>query len=44
MIFVFTAILHGEGAHANRLEGKKWGVDFRLVSADFLNFTPVRIL
>lgn len=36
--------LHGEEAHANRIEGKKWGIDFRLVSADFLDFTPLRIL
>ncbi|HHU92310.1 MAG TPA: phosphohydrolase [Halanaerobiaceae bacterium] len=36
--------LHGEEAHANRLEGNFWGIDFHLVSADFLDFTPIRIL
>lgn len=36
--------LHGAEAHSNRLEGNKWGIDFHLVSADFLNFVPLRLL
>lgn len=36
--------LHGEEAHHKRLEGKKWGIEFRLVSSDFLDFRPELIL
>lgn len=36
--------LHGKEAHQNRLEGEKWGIEFKLVSADFLDFTPELLL
>lgn len=32
--------LHGEKAHQNRISGIKWGINFKLVSSDFLNFKP----
>ncbi|MFW5976536.1 MAG: metallophosphoesterase [Bacillota bacterium] len=32
--------LHGKESHENRISGKKWGIKFHLVSADFLNFSP----
>lgn len=32
--------LHGKKAHQNRISGEKWGIDFKLVSADFLKFNP----
>ncbi len=32
--------LHGDEAHQNRLTGTRWGIDFHLVSADFLHFQP----
>ncbi|MFW6268569.1 MAG: metallophosphoesterase [Bacillota bacterium] len=32
--------LHGKKAHKNRLTGNKWGIEFKLVSADFLDFEP----
>ncbi len=36
--------LHGDGAHECRLEGTKWGIEFHLVSSDFLDFKPELIL
>lgn len=36
--------LHGEEAHKTRLTGEKWGINFQLVSSDFLNFKPMKIL
>jgi uncharacterized protein len=35
--------LHGE-KQKNAVTGKHWGMEFKLVSADFLNFTPVFLL
>lgn len=35
--------LHGEDSHQKRLPEKKWGINFQLVSADFLNFSPVLV-
>ena len=32
--------LHGQQAHELALQGSKWGIDFKLVSADYLDFTP----
>jgi len=42
--FCIYGHLHGEPAHDNRLSGEKWGINFKLVSADFINFEPVLIL
>lgn len=39
----FYGHLHG-GSHRLALEGQWDGVDFRLASADYLNFRPIRIL
>ncbi len=39
----FFGHLHGK-SHRNRVEGLMDGVDFRLVSADFLGFSPLQIL
>jgi uncharacterized protein len=36
--------LHGEEAHKNRIEGERWGINFKLVSADFLDFIPRKIM
>lgn len=36
--------LHGQAAHNMRLPDEKWGIKFHLVSADFLNFCPKRII
>jgi len=35
--------LHGEGAHAQRLEGPRGGVRYELVAADFLDFEPLEL-
>jgi|SRR5690554_2280042 len=35
--------LHDE-AHQIRLEGRKWGVNFQLISADFTGFKPLKII
>lgn len=32
--------LHGAEAHEISINGSKWGIDFKLVSADFLDFKP----
>lgn len=32
--------LHGKEAHNNALTGKKWGIEFHLVSSDYLDFNP----
>ncbi|MFW6270368.1 MAG: phosphohydrolase, partial [Bacillota bacterium] len=32
--------LHGKESHKIRIAGEKWGINFQLVSADYLNFTP----
>lgn len=34
--------LHG-GSHKNAVEGNVYGIDFRLVSADYLNFKPLKL-
>lgn len=39
----FYGHLHG-GSHKLAMEGQWDGVDFRLVSADYLNFQPLRVL
>ena len=39
----FYGHLHG-GSHKLAMEGQWDGVDFRLVSADYLNFRPMRVL
>ena len=39
----FYGHLHG-GSHRLAMEGQWNGVDFRLVSADYLNFQPMRVL
>ena len=39
----FYGHLHG-GSHKLALEGQWDGVDFRLASADYLNFRPIRVL
>lgn len=39
----FYGHLHG-GSHRLAMEGQWDGVDFRLVSADYLNFQPMRVL
>lgn len=39
----FYGHLHG-GSHKLAMEGQWDGVDFRLVSADYLNFQPMRVL
>ncbi|MFW5982211.1 MAG: metallophosphoesterase [Halanaerobiaceae bacterium] len=36
--------LHGFDSHQIRLEGEKWGIKFKLVSSDFLQFKPCLIL
>ncbi|MEJ6950909.1 metallophosphoesterase [Natronospora cellulosivora (SeqCode)] len=32
--------LHGDESHEIRLEGQKWGIEFNLVSSDFIDFKP----
>ena len=32
--------LHGEQSHLVRLKGEKWGIEFHLVSSDFIDFIP----
>ena len=39
----FYGHLHG-GSHALAMEGTWDGVEFRLVSADYLNFKPCRVI
>jgi len=36
--------LHGQRAHQNKLEGSKWGIEFHLVSSDFIDFKPDLII
>ncbi|MFW6306833.1 MAG: metallophosphoesterase [Bacillota bacterium] len=36
--------LHDQESHKNRLNGEKWGIEFQLVSADFLDFSPLEIV
>ena len=36
--------LHDSESHQNRLKGENWGIDFKLVSSDFINFKPELIL
>ncbi|MFW5991894.1 MAG: metallophosphoesterase [Halanaerobiaceae bacterium] len=36
--------LHGEEAHQNKISGTRWGIEFALVSADYLNFNPKLII
>ena len=36
--------LHGKSSHDNGIKGEKDGINFHLISADYLNFCPKRIL
>ncbi|AZO95190.1 metallophosphoesterase [Halocella sp. SP3-1] len=36
--------LHGEESHRLALKGRKWGIDFLLVSSDYINFNPISII
>jgi len=38
----FYGHLHGE-VFANVLEGKHWGIDFQLLSCDYLKFAPLKL-
>ncbi|MBR4283926.1 MAG: metallophosphoesterase [Anaerotignum sp.] len=36
--------LHGEASHATGFEGERYGVEYELVAADYIDFCPKRIL
>ena len=36
--------LHGASSHATGFEGERYGVEYELVAADYLDFCPKRIL
>ena len=36
--------LHGETSHATGFEGERYGIEYELVAADYLDFCPKRIL
>ncbi len=36
--------LHGDEAHQKRLPQKKWGINFKLISSDYLDFKPELVI